>query len=291
MAKKTLNIIESAYRAVQEEQDDTILWVLAAMQGAGADHTVVLRGNAVNYAVAGQGAPALAVGEWKQTQPPKMDRDLVDLMEKRKIPVYVIEEDVVERGIDQGERARREVPGARGVAATVRGTRARRALVGIQTPSRRQAVGAIEPWPTHPRARAVEITVTGEAVDARFVRAPTPTLAQLEQLVQRVAVRVRALVGRAGAAPELPEVSAPMLRVFGADAAESIESDAPMLVASYDGFNLHAATAFEGNERMAIERWCRYALRLRWRRAGSPLGRATRSCTSWGSRNRTAQPS
>src|SRR5206468_8180857 len=68
MAKKTLNIVESAYRAVMEEQDDTILWLLAAMQGAGAEHTVVLRGNAVNYAVAGQGVPGLVVGDWKQTQ-------------------------------------------------------------------------------------------------------------------------------------------------------------------------------------------------------------------------------
>src|SRR6202008_1027103 len=89
MAKKTLNIVESAYRAVVEEQDDTILWVLAAMQGAGADHTIVLRGNAVNYAVAGQGSPGLTVGKWAQTQAPRVDRDLVDLMEKRKVPVYL----------------------------------------------------------------------------------------------------------------------------------------------------------------------------------------------------------
>ena len=102
MAKKTLNIIESAYRAVMEEQDDTIMWLLAAMQGAGAEHTVVLRGNAVNYAVAGQGAPALSVGEWKQTHAPKMDRDLVDLMEKRKVPVFIVQEDLAERGIEQG---------------------------------------------------------------------------------------------------------------------------------------------------------------------------------------------
>src|SRR5262245_50677838 len=103
MAKKTLNIVESAYRAVMEEQDDTILWLLAAMQGAGAQHTVVLRGNAVNYAVAGQGVPGLTIGEWKQTQAPKMDRDLLDVIEKRKIPVYVIAEDIADRGIQQSE--------------------------------------------------------------------------------------------------------------------------------------------------------------------------------------------
>jgi hypothetical protein len=103
VAKKTLNIVESAYRAVMEEQDDTILWLLAAMQGAGAEHTVVLRGNAVNYAVAGQGVQGLTVGDWKQTQAPTMDRDVLDLIEKRKIPVYLIAEDLSDRGIDPGE--------------------------------------------------------------------------------------------------------------------------------------------------------------------------------------------
>ena len=103
MAKASLNIVESAYRAVMEEQDDTILWLLAAMQGAGGAHTVVLRGNAVNYAIAGQGVPGLTIGEWKQTQAPKMDRDVVDLIEHRKIPVYVVEEDLAERGIEKHE--------------------------------------------------------------------------------------------------------------------------------------------------------------------------------------------
>jgi len=115
MAKKTLNIIESAYRAVMEEQDDSILWLLAAMQSAGAEHTVVLRGNAVNYAVAGQGAPGLTIGGWKQTQAPRMDNDVIDLIERRKIPVFVIDDDLAARGIERGEL----VPGIQLLSAKV----------------------------------------------------------------------------------------------------------------------------------------------------------------------------
>jgi sulfur transfer complex TusBCD TusB component (DsrH family) len=103
MAKKTLNIVESAYRAVMEEQDDTILWLLAAMQGAGAAHTVVLRGSAVNYAITGQGAPGLAIGAWKQTLAPRMDNDVIDLIDKRGIPVFIVEEDLAAYGIGHGE--------------------------------------------------------------------------------------------------------------------------------------------------------------------------------------------
>jgi hypothetical protein len=43
MAKKTLNIVESAYRAVTAEQDDTILWLPAAMQVAAPRSHVTLQ--------------------------------------------------------------------------------------------------------------------------------------------------------------------------------------------------------------------------------------------------------
>jgi intracellular sulfur oxidation DsrE/DsrF family protein len=63
---------------------------------------VLLRGNAVNYAVEGQDASGLAFGGRKQTQPPKIDQDVQRLAQKG-VQVFLVQEDASERGIDAAE--------------------------------------------------------------------------------------------------------------------------------------------------------------------------------------------
>ena len=106
---KVLSIVESAYRATLEEQDDTILWLTHALKGAGADMSVLLRGNAVAYATRGQDAGGLAFGAYRQTQPPRLERDLAGLVAKG-VPVYALAEDLERRGL-------REAPRVEGVQA------------------------------------------------------------------------------------------------------------------------------------------------------------------------------
>lgn len=102
MAKKILSVVESAYRATLEEQDDTVIWLTHAMRGAGADLTVVLSGNAVNYAVRGQDPSGLAFGDRRQTNLPRLDDDLVKLLPKG-VEVLLIEDDVATRGVDRSD--------------------------------------------------------------------------------------------------------------------------------------------------------------------------------------------
>ena len=102
MAKKILQVIESAYRGTLEEQDDTVVWLTHAMKGAGGDFHVLLRGNAVNYAVKGQDASGLAFGDKKQTQPPRIDEDVAKLIGKG-VDVHIVEDDLAERGIEKSE--------------------------------------------------------------------------------------------------------------------------------------------------------------------------------------------
>ncbi len=102
MAKKILNIIESAYRGTLEEQDDTVIWLMHAMRGAGAELSVVLRGNAVNYVVRGQDASGLAFGERRQTNPPRLDEDVAKLAAKG-VEVFVVEDDLAARGLERSD--------------------------------------------------------------------------------------------------------------------------------------------------------------------------------------------
>ena len=95
---KVLQIVETAYRATTEEQDDPVIWFAHAMRGASADLGVLLIGNAVNYVTADQDASGLTLGAWKQTQPPMPAQDLAALIRKD-VPIYCVKEDLAERGL------------------------------------------------------------------------------------------------------------------------------------------------------------------------------------------------
>jgi intracellular sulfur oxidation DsrE/DsrF family protein len=92
-----LSIIDTAYRATIEEQDDTALWFTHAMKNGGADVSILLRGDAVNYAVSNQDASGLRFGS-RPVKGPDMVRDIKALIDK-KVPLFVVDEDLSERGI------------------------------------------------------------------------------------------------------------------------------------------------------------------------------------------------
>jgi sulfur relay (sulfurtransferase) DsrF/TusC family protein len=117
---KTLSIVESAYRATIEEQDDTIVWLHGAMKAAGADLALLLRGNAVNYLVQRQDAGGLAFGEWRQTQPPRIASDLAALAAKG-VDICYVAEDLAERGIARNELVNNAQPVAREAVAEMLG--------------------------------------------------------------------------------------------------------------------------------------------------------------------------
>jgi hypothetical protein len=116
MGKKVLNILETGYRATVEEQDDTILWLSSMFKGAGLDLTLLLRANAVNYAVRGQDASGLRFGDLEVGHSPELDADVEALLDKG-VAVYYLTEDVATRGISDADLvdglkpvSRRELP-------------------------------------------------------------------------------------------------------------------------------------------------------------------------------------
>jgi len=99
---KALQIIQSAYRCTIEEQDDPAVWIAHAMKDADAELSVLLRGNAVNYAVRNQDASGLIFGDISHAHPPQIDTEINRLLAKG-VAVYVLEEDADDRGIEASE--------------------------------------------------------------------------------------------------------------------------------------------------------------------------------------------
>src|SRR5438093_19482 len=95
---KYLNIIDSAYRATIEEQDDTAVWFVQAQKNGGADVAILFRGDAVNYAIGNQDAKGLKFGS-RAVKGPDIVRDIKAVVGKS-IPLYVIAEDLSDRGIE-----------------------------------------------------------------------------------------------------------------------------------------------------------------------------------------------
>ena len=108
---KALNIIETAYRATIEEQDDPVLWLAHAMKANNGAPDVLLTGHAVNYGLPGQEVAPLTFGARTQRQTVRIADDLARMMEKG-ITVYVVEEDVARRGLAPGDL----LPGLKPVA-------------------------------------------------------------------------------------------------------------------------------------------------------------------------------
>ena len=101
---KILNVLSQAFRTTVEEQDETILWLVQSMMSkakASSDNvmSLLLSGHAVYYAFQNQPQPALTLGDWQQSQPANIKRDIQQMLDAR-ISIYLVYEDLWDRGLD-----------------------------------------------------------------------------------------------------------------------------------------------------------------------------------------------
>ena len=79
-----------------------MVWITDAMTGAAADLDVLLRRNAVNYAVKGQDASGLSFGARTIKNSAHLAGDVAGLIGKG-VEVHIVQEDLFERGLAEGE--------------------------------------------------------------------------------------------------------------------------------------------------------------------------------------------
>lgn len=99
-----LQVLDQAFRTTVEEQDETILWLIQCMlkqASSNADNVMdlLLTDHAVYYAYQNKAQPALKIGDWQQTQPADISRDISNLS-KSGVSVFIVYEDLWERGLD-----------------------------------------------------------------------------------------------------------------------------------------------------------------------------------------------
>ena len=94
----SLSIVEGAFRATLEEQDDAALWFTAAVRNSGSDCNLLLKGLAVHYALRDQQAPALSIGDVTVDHPPRYDEDLSRVIANGG-KVYVVSDDLATLGL------------------------------------------------------------------------------------------------------------------------------------------------------------------------------------------------
>jgi hypothetical protein len=98
MSRRQLHIVDVAYRATLEEQDDPVVWLCHALHGAGSQLDLLLSGNAVTYGIRAQGTRPLEIGSRLQRRAPDPAGDLQRLLEKQ-VRCFYVAEDAAERGI------------------------------------------------------------------------------------------------------------------------------------------------------------------------------------------------